>query len=912
MDNFKKIIKLKKWNNYNTDEDIIIKNSSNGMEVLNQSSEKVVLKNLDNIKVNKNFNYAKISFFCDLTNAGGCLYLNDSKAFPAQSESIIDISEMDGMQFELSVSAESSIKNCDIKLEFLEKKIDYTEKCKKSSDVLVVVPNYPSYENLYYCGFAHSRNKEYVKAGLKVQVVAVDNSYDYQTSYEIDGIPVLKCNYQSLKLMLDKHQYKTIVTHFVNENLYPIYDGYVRDNEKMIFICHGPETVFRYLVDVTRPYFTSHVKYPIVNENFDLKEKYIKKFSNKENVEWVFVSEWLKEFSEEQLGIKFKNSTVINNVINEDLFPYVEKKEEDRLNILIIRKFDNIIQHSIDQCVLAILELSKKSYFNELNFNIYGDGNFYDVLVAPLLRFENVHLHRTFIPNDKISEIHKQSGIIMLPSRHDAHAVAMGEAASSGLVVVGSNVTSNPFFMNNDENHTMCDPEDYKALAGIVDRLYNNPKEFCEISKRLARETHKRCCKQNTVYKEIDLIKKSLKSYTKDIKSLSVKPNKNPILTIVVPSYNVEKYLDKCICSMLNHKNVKNLEIIIVNDGSKDNTLKIAKKYSKLTNGIVKVIDKENGGHGSTINAGIKAARGKYFRLVDADDWVDSENLSKLIDIMKESNDDLILTKGSYEYIEEAKLINIIDYDMLEEGTTYDFDNLIYEGYGFKTYGPLLTTGNYKTELLKKADFKISEKKPYVDMEFNAFSLRYIKTVSHYKLDIYRYLIGREGQTVSRDFWKRKYKDHEYIIFNILRQVDKTPDLSEQKKYYIYKNIIAQMVDSQVFMFDALCLWEELDEFMNNLSCWDNVYKICIDSINEKNHNSRLILKKYKEYIKKYNNVDKRKSIIIPGIRETVDDLALLNMKGKNVKWFVKKGIKFICPYGILRIREIKKNGRSL
>ncbi len=911
MDNKNSIVKLKKWKGSDLNEKVIFKNNDKGFEVLNQSSEKIELKCLDNIKRKGNFNYVRINFSCNLTNAGGCLYLNKYKAIPAQSEAVIKVSDMPNMEFKLSVPAESSIKNCNIELEFMEEKIDYTERCKKNLDVLVVVPNYPSYENLYYCGFAHSRNKEYVKAGLKVQVVAVNDCYDYQTFYEIDNIPVLKCDYQSLKSMLDKHQYKTIVTHFVDENLYPIYDGYVRNNEKMIFICHGPETVFRYLVDVTRPYFTSHVKYPIVNENFDLKEKYVKKFADKENVEWVFVSDWLKDFSEQQLGIKFKNSRVINNVINEDLFPYVEKKEEDRLNILIIRKFDNIIQHSIDQCVLAILELSKKDYFKKLNFNIYGDGNFYDTLIAPLLQFENVHLHRTFIPNDKISEIHKKAGIIMLPSRHDAHAVAMGEAASSGLVVVGSNVTSNPFFMNDAENHTMCDPEDYKALANIIDRLYNNPKEFLEISKRLATETHKRCCKQNTVYKEIELIKDSLKNYKKDIEKLNVKPNKNPILTIVVPSYNVEKYLDKCICSMLNHKNVKNLEIIVVNDGSKDNTLKIAKKYSKITNGIVKVIDKENGGHGSTINAGIKAAKGKYFRLVDADDWVDSENLSKLIDIMKTSNDDLILTKGSYEYIEEAKLVNIIDYDMLEEGMTYDFDNLIYDGYGFKTYGPLLTTGNYKTELLKKANFKISEKKPYVDMEFNAFSLRYIKTVSHYKLDIYRYLIGREGQTISRDFWKRKYKDHEYIIFNILKQIDKLDDLSSAKRHYIYKNIIAQMVDSQIFMFDALCLWEELDKFMNDLSRWEDVYKICVDFIIKKNSNSRLILKKYKKRICRYNRFNKRTPIIIPGVRETVNDVPVFNTQNKNIKWFIKKGIKFACPYGIFRMREIRKNRRN-
>src|SRR5699024_9762311 len=135
-------------------------------------------------------------------------------------------------------------------------------------------------------------------------------------------------------------------------------------------------------------------------------DKFLKKYSQMGNVEWVFVSEWLKEFSEKHLCLKFKNSRVISNVINESLFPYQPKKAEDRTKILILRKFDNIMVHSVDQSVKAILELAKRDFFNELTFEVYGDGNYYDVLTEPIRKFDNVHLHRTFIPNDRISEIH--------------------------------------------------------------------------------------------------------------------------------------------------------------------------------------------------------------------------------------------------------------------------------------------------------------------------------------------------------------------------------------------------------------------------------------------------------------------------------------------------------------------------
>ena len=91
------------------------------------------------------------------------------------------------------------------------------------------------------------------------------------------------------------------------------------------------------------------------------------------------------------------------------------------------------------------------------------------------------------------------------------------------------------------------------------------------------------------------------------------------ILSIVVPTYNVEKYLERCIDSLVYDEKVLNdLEILIVNDGSKDNSLQIAKKYEKQYPNTIKVIDKENGGHGSTINAGLKVATGKYFRVIDS------------------------------------------------------------------------------------------------------------------------------------------------------------------------------------------------------------------------------------------------------------------------------------------------------
>lgn len=901
----KEVIKITDWE---LDEDLKIKYSKDNKEatIINKNNTKKSIKFNRTIylKNKKNINQCLIKFWGEVENSGGYIQINNEHNIPINSDNLINIKTAEKLDFKLFIAANSSITIKDVEIDFLEEKMDLIDELDKEANVLVIVPEYPNYVNLYNCAFAHSRNKEYVKKGLKVQVFAVNPLIWYQTKYTRDNVPVIKGSYQDLKNLLSKHQYDVVVTHFVDEYLYPIFDGNIYNNQKLIFICHGPETVYRYLVNKCRNYFTPAYKEPIQNESFDLKDYYVKKYANKDNVEWVFVSDWLKEFSEEQQNLKFKNARVINNIIDQNLFPYKKKNQDLRKKILVIRKFDNICQHSIDQIVLAIRELSRRDFFKDLEFDIYGDGGYYDELIAPIKDLKNVNLYKRFIPNEKLNEIYAEHGIMMLPSRHDAHAVSMGEAASSGLVVVGSRVTSNPYFMNEKENHTLSDPEDYVELANIIERLYKNPKEFTKISENMAKFTSQ-FKKENTVFKEVELIEESIKSVKNKETFEDIKKAEKPILTIGVPAYNVEKYIEKCLVSILNARNSNKIEVLVINDGSKDKTAEITREYEKKSKGIIRLIDKENGGHGSTINVAIKEAKGKYFRLIDSDDWVDPENLAKLVDIMEKEESDIILTKGSYDYIEEAQLVNIINYDNLNEGTTYNFEDLTYENYGFKVYGPLLTTGNYKTEVLQKTKFTISEKKPYVDMEFNAFSIRDMQTLTYYDLNIYRYLIGREGQTISKEFWQKKYKDHEYIIFNILEKVYSDKKYTDGKLLYILRNIISQMVDSQIFMFDSLCKWKELDTFIEKLKKYKDAYEYSIKTIKEKDGNCWLILNMYKKKM----NIKSTESIIIPGVREKLSDVyANSNVKNRSFKQTIKKVIKAITPYGLIYYRrKLKK-----
>lgn len=103
------------------------------------------------------------------------------------------------------------------------------------------------------------------------------------------------------------------------------------------------------------------------------------------------------------------------------------------------------------------------------------------------------------------------------------------------------------------------------------------------------------------------------------------------------------------------------LDIIIVNDGSSDNTYKISSEYAQKYPNSIRVIDKENGGHGSTINAGISYAKGKYFKIVDSDDWVDKDSIEKLVNYLENSNVDLVFNPFRTVNYSDHKILELID-----------------------------------------------------------------------------------------------------------------------------------------------------------------------------------------------------------------------------------------------------------
>lgn len=255
-------------------------------------------------------------------------------------------------------------------------------------------------------------------------------------------------------------------------------------------------------------------------------------------------------------------------------------------------------------------------------------------------------------------------------------------------------------------------------------------------------------------------------------------------LSIIVPSYNAEGYLCETIPTMLSISNLEKLEIVIVNDGSKDNTLTIANQLKERYPQTIIVIDKENGGHGSTINAGIKVATGKYFKVVDADDWVDSKNLSDLIEYLDTVDDDEVISPFIKVYM-DTNSEETYSYNVRNSRKTYKYSEFLSEINEL----PKMHSITVKTSILRDNNIEIDENCFYVDLEYNTFPMPYIKTISYFDKAVYRYRLGSPAQSVSMPSYIKNVKMHETVIFSLIDFYHSYPQATEIEKLLLNKLI---------------------------------------------------------------------------------------------------------------------------
>lgn len=221
------------------------------------------------------------------------------------------------------------------------------------------------------------------------------------------------------------------------------------------------------------------------------------------------------------------------------------------------------------------------------------------------------------------------------------------------------------------------------------------------------------------------------------------------ILTVTIPCYNSAEYMDKAIKSVLTAGD--DVEIIVVDDGSTDNTREVAEKYVAEYPEIVKVVSKENGGHGSAVNEGLKHATGVYFKVLDSDDWFDKDAFGQIMELLGSMiGDNIRLDMVISNYVYEKPSIGkrrIINYrSAMPAGEVFTWSELKH----FKlSQNILMHSVIYRTQMLRDCGLELPEHTFYVDNIFVYQPLPYVKLMYYLDVDLYRYYIGREDQSVN-------------------------------------------------------------------------------------------------------------------------------------------------------------------
>lgn len=302
------------------------------------------------------------------------------------------------------------------------------------------------------------------------------------------------------------------------------------------------------------------------------------------------------------------------------------------------------------------------------------------------------------------------------------------------------------------------------------------------------------------------------------------------LISFVVPCYNSESYMERCINTLLKGK--EDVEIIIVNDGSTDKTKKIAEGYKKRYPKIIKAIHKINGGHGSGVNAGLKEASGKYFKVVDSDDWLDEEALIKLINKIKLLEDDnkeidLFVCNYVYDHLYDGFKKEMNYRNVFHEEQITNFE----ETASFKSSQYLIMHALiYRTEILKKCNLNLPEHTFYVDNLVALLPLKYVRNIYYMDLDLYHYFIGREDQSVNETVMMGRIDQQIKVTKIIIDSIDlnELNNISLKLKKYIVKftSMMVTICDVYLLMINDENALKKRDELWNYIKNKDlKLYK---------------------------------------------------------------------------------------
>ena len=271
-------------------------------------------------------------------------------------------------------------------------------------------------------------------------------------------------------------------------------------------------------------------------------------------------------------------------------------------------------------------------------------------------------------------------------------------------------------------------------------------------------------------------------------------------ISFAIPCYNSAAYMDRAVESIL--KGGEDVEIIIVNDGSKDDTSKIAHEYEEKYPTIIHAVDKENGGHGDAVNVGLDHAEGKYFKVVDSDDWVDEEALYKILDVLKkfeeeEKQVDMLLANYVCEK-EGMEHKKVIEYkNVLPQEEIFGWNDVKHFHLGQYI---LMHSVIYRTDFLKLCQLRLPKHTFYVDNIYVYYPLPHVRKMYYMDVDFYRYYIGREDQSVNEKVMISRVDQQIFVTKSMIDMYDMRKISNKKLRTYMTNYLAIMMTVSSILL----------------------------------------------------------------------------------------------------------------
>ncbi len=293
------------------------------------------------------------------------------------------------------------------------------------------------------------------------------------------------------------------------------------------------------------------------------------------------------------------------------------------------------------------------------------------------------------------------------------------------------------------------------------------------------------------------------------------------LLSVAIPCYNSENYMRHAVETLL--VGGEDVEIIIVDDGSSDKTYEIGQELEAAHPGIVRVVHQENAGHGGAVNTGLREATGLYFKVVDSDDWVKEEAFLEVLSTLKGlvedgTNLDMFICNYVYEKMGEKKKRVVHYRNCMPQDCVFTWDDVSH----FRTgQFILMHSVIYRTKLLRECGLELPKHTFYVDNIYVYQPLPQVKTMYYKDVNLYRYFIGRDDQSVNENNMMKRI-DQQLLV---TRTIIDLHDLSKLKKRhlrsYMTKYLMIMMTVSSVFLIkigseEALKKKDELWEYLES------------------------------------------------------------------------------------------------